>query len=215
MATNKGKKYKRLTGLEVATPENLARANDFLIWYGDNTDDLKNRINKNRSHRNSYCPDLMGDTMLGIYDAIAYKGADVKDYVFYFYRSYYNLYLAGKRKPGPDFLDDIIIWGEDRHGREPKTMTDMLEAPDFDYYNYEIEVDALKTEILDYVRARYNPVEVSLFEIYVGLYPDTSYKRIAALLGIPFNKVWASIGAIRKDVAVNFSDRRVYLLSYI
>lgn len=146
--------------------------------------------------------------MLGIYDAIAYKGADVKDYVFYFYRSYYNLYLAGKRKPGPDFLDDIIV-GEDR------TLSDTLEAPDFDYYNYEIEVDALKTEILDYVRARYNPVEVSLFEIYVGLYPDTSYKRIAALLGIPFNKVWASIGAIRKDVAVNFSDRRGFLLSYI
>lgn len=208
MATNKGKKYKRLTGLEVATPENLARANDFLIWYGDNTDDLKNRINKNRSHRNSYCPDLMGDTMLGIYDAIAYKGADVKDYVFYFYRSYYNLYLNGKRKPGPDFLDDIKVG-------EVRTLSDTLEAPDFAYYNYEIEVGALKTEILDYVRARYNPVEASLFEIYVGLYPDTSYRRIAALLGIPFNKVWTSIGAIRKDVAVKFSDRRVYLLSYI
>ena len=145
--------------------------------------------------------------MLAIYDAIAYKGADVKDYVFYFYRSYYNLYLAGKRKPGPDFLDDISV-GEDR------TLTDTLEAPDFDYYNYEIAVDALKTEILDYVRARYNPVEVSLFEIYVGLYPDTSYKRIAALLGIPFYKVWASIGAIRKDVAVTFADRKGFLLSY-
>ena len=208
MATNKGKKYMRLTGLEVATPENLARANEFLKWYGNNTADLKSRINKNRSHQNRFCPDLMGDTMLSIYDAIAYKGADVKDYIFYFYRSYYNLYLAGKNKPRPDFLDDIRI-GEDQ------TLNDTLEAPDFDYYNYEIEVDALKTEILDYVRARYNPVEVSLFEIYVGLYPDTSYKRISALLGIPFNKVWASIGAIRKDVAVNFSDRRGFLLSYI
>lgn len=195
--SNKGKKYTRLTGFEIPTADNLARAAAFLDWYAINSKDLERRVRKNRRHLNSYDPDIMADAMLQIYDAIALKGADVKDFTFYFYRTYYNIYLAAIGKARTVCIDDAAE----------------LEAPNFDYNNYELAVDHLKSEILEYVRGKYDPVAVSLFEIYIGLQPDTSYKRIAALLGIPFSTVWTSIGVIRKDVAAAFGNRKEYLLS--
>ena len=204
--TNKGKKYVRLTGYEIPTDENLKRAAAFLEWYALNVADLESRVRKNRNHPGSYCPDLMADTMLGIYDAVALKGLDVKDYRFYFYRSYYNLYLGERKKVKPGYLDDVVT-GEDL------TLSDVLAAPLNNSAEYELAVDRLQSEILDYVRAYYDPVASSHFEIYIGLQPDTSYKRIAALLGVPFNLVWTSIGAIRKDVAQVFAAERGNLLS--
>lgn len=202
--TNKGKKYVRLTGYEIPTDENLARGRQFLEWYAQNTEDLASRIKKNRSHLNSYDRDLMADVMLSIYDAITLKGAAIKDYRFYYYRAYYNAYLG--QKAGPVYLDDVKL-GEDL------TLSDTLAAPTFQYEAYELAADELQAQILEYVRAKYDPVAVSLFEIYIGLSPDTSYKKIAALLGVPFTLVWSNIGRIRKDVAQAFQDKKGNLLS--
>jgi hypothetical protein len=56
---------------------------------------------------------------------------------------------------------------------------------------------------------------VSLFEIYVGLSPDISYKRMSIILGIPATRIWPVIGRIKKDLVKRFDGRRGFLLSAV
>jgi len=193
--SNKGKKYVKLRGGEVATPENEARARGFLDWYGAHSETIRKRL----IYDHLYDDEIATDTMLGVYDCIAFKGLEVRDYKFYFLRAYHTNYLAAqKRKSAPPVsMDD----------------TDMLVAPDFDYDTYEQTVDTLKTEITDYVRNNYDPAACSLFEIYIALYPEMSYKNLAKMLGYPATRVWPIIGQIRKDVLRHFGARKDNLLS--
>lgn len=196
---NKGKKYKKLHGFEQATPETEARAREFMQWYGDNFDALRDKL----IYDHLYDDEIATDTALYLYDCIALKGFVIKDYKFYYLRAYHTARLAALKKRTPE----VSIDDEER--------IIQLSAPDFNYEKYEAVVDQLNTEILEYVRANYDAVAVSLFEIYIGLQPDISYKRLAVMLDIPVTKIWTSIGAIRKGVAAEFGARKGYLLSHI
>lgn len=205
---NKGKKYVKLRGDEIATPEAEARASEFMKWYGDNFDALRSKL----LYDEFYDDEVATDTALYLYDCIAYKGLKIDNYKWYYLRAYHTALLGAKKKNGEAraafvSVDEPVI-GEVMYG-------DILPAPTFDYTTYEMEIDAVQREILEYVRASYDQVSVSLFEIYVTLQPEMSYKKLARMLGIPANKIWPVIGAIRKDVAVRFADRRDYLLSLL
>lgn len=196
---NKGKKYKKLKGYEQPTPETAKRARDFMDWYGENFQDLRDRL----IYDHLYDDEIATDTALHLHECIALKGFIIKDYKFYYLRAYHTARLAHLKKRRYDLpLDDEETYLQ-------------LEACDFDYETYERVVDELNGEILEYVRANYDEIAVSLFEIYIGLQPDTSYRRLSVMLDIPVTKIWVSIGAIRKDVAERFAERKEYLLSII
>ena len=80
-------------------------------------------------------------------------------------------------------------------------------APDFDSREYEEAVETINTEVMEFVRSTYDEMSISLFEMYVGLAPDVSYKKLAAMLGLPFAKVWMSIGNVKKRVLRHFGNR--------
>lgn len=191
MANNKGKKYVKLTGNEIATPAAQARANAFLQWYA--TSDMRQFI---KPHL--YNDEMATDTMLSIYNAIAFKGLECRDPKFYFLRAYHTNCVAAKKNARYDTV-----------GLEE---TGALAAPDFDYESYERAVDKLKSEIMEYVRTNYDAAECSIFEIYVTLLPDVSYKRLAKMLGFPAHHIWPVIKAIKNDVAAVFAERRDFLL---
>jgi hypothetical protein len=194
---NKGKKYVKLQGFEQATPESEEAAQLFLGWYGANFERIKSKL----IFGHLYDDELATDTALMVYDNIALKRFVVVDYQAYFLRAYHTNRIAkAKRKTHETDLSGV----------ECKE-----ELQDFDYEQYELIVDLLNTEMLDYVRETYDPLSVSLFEIYVGLLPNTSYKRLSELLGIPVTRVWTSIGAIRKDLALQFQSRKDFMLSQI
>jgi hypothetical protein len=95
------------------------------------------------------------------------------------------------------------------------SFSELLAAPEYDYEAQEQVVDTIEKEITEYVRTNYDPAACSLFEIYIALRPETSYKKLAKMLGFPVQWVWPVIGAIKKDLIANYSNRKDYLLSLL
>jgi DNA-directed RNA polymerase specialized sigma24 family protein len=172
-----------------ASPENEAKARAFMSWYGVNMDKLRYYV---QGSGLAYDEDMFTDAFLRAYDAIARRGTLVKDNTGYFLQTYRATFLDSKKTPIADKVDERVAEG--------------LSAPDFDSDTYEDAVETINAEVLEYVRENYDEVAVSLFEIYVGLSPDISYKRMSNMLGIPATKIWPVIGRIKKDVVKRFGD---------
>jgi len=179
---------KELTG---ALPENEAKARAFMGWYAANMDRLRHLVR-------DYDEDLFTDAFLRAYDAIARRGTAVRDNTGYFLQAYRATFLDSKKTPetGKEELRDIP-------------------APDFDGESYGEAVETVNAEVMKYVRENYDEAAVSLFEIYVGLSPAISYKRMSIILGIPATRIWPVIGRIKKDLVKRFDGRRGFLLSAV
>lgn len=201
---NLGKKYVKLRGGEVATPENEARARDFLTWYGDNAA----RIRKKLIFDHLYDDEVATDTMLAVYDTIALKGLRVDNYQFYYLRAYHTNRLAALKRTAAHETDSI-----DAPRIDGRTIADTLAAPQFDYDAYERAVDQLQSEITEYVREAYDPAACSIYEIYMGLQPDFTYTALAEMLGMKFRRVRSVVIEIKADVAGRFDVRKDFLLS--
>lgn len=206
---NKGKKYRKLVGGETATKESLRAARAFMGWYGLRFEDLRDRL----IYAHKFDDEVATDTALKIYDDIAIKGTVINGkYKWYYFRAYHTNYIAAMKKRGEnvarfDSLDDVDEEGAPR-------FTDIA-APDYDAHNFEHAADILRNEVLEYVRGKYAQEAVSLFEIYMELQPEISYKKLAVLFGMPHQKIWQAIGEIKRDVAQHFEARRDFLLSII
>lgn len=184
-----GRRKELVTG----SPGNVAKARDFLDWFAAERDKIKFYIR-------NYDDDLLSEAMLRVYDTIVRRGTSLNDYLGYYLKTYRSVLMDTQRSQGYDVpVDDV---------RD-------LQAPDFDADKYEAAVEAINTEVLDYVRANYDEVAVSLFEIYVGLSPDISYKRMSAMLGIPATRIWPVIGQIKKDLVKRFGQRHYFMLSVV
>jgi len=191
---NKGKKYIKLQGYEIPTPESEKRAIEFMEWYAANMHKLKYYA---QGEGGIFDADIFSDTFLKIYDAIALKGFKIKDYTGYFLRSYRLAFINSKK------IDKTAV-----------LETDVADT-EFNSYMYEEVIEKLNNEVMEYVRLNYDEISVSLFEMYIGLAPDISYKRLANMLGYPEFKIWPVIGKIKKDVTKRFSYRKDFLLSIV
>lgn len=187
---NKGKKYVKLTGDEVATPENQKRADDFKLWFGENYAGLVRGM-----YAGQYDDQVFTDTFIYLYDCIALKGSRIDNYKGYFLRAYHTARLAGKKK--------VTVYTELHVINEPVAQENPPD-PWGDFFD---------AELMEYVRGQFDAVSVSLFEMYVGLQPDITYARLAEMLGISSNDIWPVIGAIKKDLRFRFADRVDALLS--
>lgn len=190
---NTGKKYIKLRGHEVPTPQNELRAREFMTWYAANMQKLERYAQGSGGILDA---DIFSDTFLRLYDDIALKGLNINNYTAYFLRAYRTKYIDSRKGITDDLDTDIA-------------------DPVFDSKLYEEVVETLSAEVFEYVRGRYDDVSISLFEIYIGLAPEVSYKRLANMLGIPEFKVWPAIGKIKKDVAAKFGHRKNVLLSLV
>lgn len=197
---NRGKKYVKLKGGEVATPKNEANANDFMAWYSRAVDELRKSL-----YEDCRDDDLMTETALHIYDCIALKGLNVDNYRGYYLRAYHTARMA-QRKKNARMGRRMVSLDESRPGTNKRETAGEGTNVDSDRKDWEVEREKLETEIREYVQTKYDDTAVSLFEIYTALYPNISYKRLAVLLGWPIHRIWPVIGAIRKDVAERFGE---------
>jgi DNA-directed RNA polymerase specialized sigma24 family protein len=132
-------------------------------------------------------------------DAVA-AGADVKSNTAYYLQAYRSVYLNAQRQVGrytatpPDGLPDVAD--------DP--------TPDVDA---DARCAELAADVLAYVRDNYNLSEAAIYEVYVGLLPDTSYQRMAAAFGLPVSRVRAAVSAIRADIRRVFGQRRLDCLN--
>lgn len=198
------RKYTKLLGHEVAAPDNEKRAKAFMRWFSLRFD----RLRTEWLYAGKFDDEVATDTAMYIYDSIALKGTKIiGKYKSYYLRAYHNRLKAVRMKQAR--LAAATVWLDD-----PEVNLD-LAAPTFDYEHFEALVDAVNNEMMEYVRERYPPLDASLFEIYIALQPNMSYKRMGKMLGYSPNKIWPVIGAIRRDLALKFVARRDYLLSLV
>lgn len=181
MKTNKGKKYITLRGNEVASPENEKRGRDFMSWYAANMERLKYYI---RGAGYQVDEDLLSDTMIRIYEAIALKGAQINDYTGYFLRSYRGMFLNNERKSNTVSCTPLL--------------PDRTEESGYVLRERDRDVSARNTEILDFVRAKFPEPDGILFEIYIGLLLSESDTNLPRMFKIPPLPVWRSISRIRR-----------------
>lgn len=200
------KKYIKLKGHEVATPENEKRARAFMRWFSLRFETLR----KEWLYAGKFDDEVATDTALYIYDCIALKGLQIRGkYKWYFLRAYHMRLLAEAKKRSEYTARHVWLDDPDEH------IGGTLAASNFDYEQFEALVDNVNNEMLEYVRENYPPLDASLFEIYIALQPNMSYKRMGKMLGYSPNKIWPVIGAIRRDLAVTFKGTRDYLLSVV
>lgn len=204
MASNKGKKYVKLTGGEVATPEGERNAAKFMCWYGARFEEIK------RAYGPAFNDEVATDTALLVREALLYKGRTiVGKYRHYFIRAYnINMIQHRKRERARTMLH-VDIDAE----TDGRPLAETLGASDYDPRDYELAVDTLRAEVLDFVRTFHDPLNVALFEVYVELSPDVSYKRMADMFRIPYRQVWQGVGEVKRDVAEWFAERRAYLIN--
>lgn len=188
---NKGKKYIRLTGDEEITPDRTKEVLRFTKWFNDNCRDINDSIKT----KEEIDPEVFADTYLSMYDAIAFKRLNTKDYKAYFCRAYYTNKIATQARE---------LKRDSRHYDLDSTWN----IPDEDKYNEDTvkEAEQLNNDILGYVRISYAPIEYSLFEIYVHAKPAMSYKELSKLTKIPYYRIAASLSAILKDVREVFRE---------
>lgn len=201
---NTGKKYIKLRGDEIATAEDQARANKFMVWYGRNADYIRERL----IFAHLYDDEVATDTMLYLYECIALRGARISKYKWYYLRAYHNKYLEAQKRKARVTARTVYLDDEETYVNE-------IAAPDFDYEHYEDQVEALRLDILEYVRGSFDAVAVSLFEMYIELQPEMSCAALARILGLSNKSVEGIIRALKKDIVYRFADKRGFLLSLL
>lgn len=192
------KKYVKLTGCEVPTPEAQAAADAFMRWYADNYNKLRTKW----LYAACWDPDVAGDTALRVYEAIALRGAKVQDYKFYYLRAYHQHLLKHRTKESKRTQMFLPL---DEGSNESARI---YQAEEHDGVMHEFRMRMLR-----YVRSKYTPYHVTLFEIYMGLLPDTSYNSVAKLLGVPASQVGAPLVAMRKDLREKFANEAPSVIS--
>lgn len=192
------RKYVKLTGSEIITQEAQKHAMDFSQWFSENITRLKSMI-----YQHCCDEDILHDTYIHIYECIAYKGIVIKDFQWYFLRSYYRKLIYNKKKAPLKIDIDDNSYAEVR----------CLSLNYFDQEEREQAIEIIDQEIMIYVRNHYNPLSYSIFEMYVKLLPNISYKKLAQMIDYPFNKIWPVMSEIRKDLAQTFKTQKEFLLS--
>lgn len=205
---NKGKKYIKLRGGEVATPQAQAAADDFLKWFGR----MYGYIREHLIAEPKLDDDVYHDAAITIYDAIRLKNLVIRGRKrAYYLRVYHTTLLKtlqDRRKAITTTLS-INVLEDENTGAELRALA----ANDYDPAAYEHAVDTVRGEMLAFVRRHYQPWAVSIFEIYMELQPQITYKAMAEMLGIPRNKVSATVCEIKAELRYWYADRRALLLS--
>jgi hypothetical protein len=213
---NKGKKYKKLTGDEIATPQDLARGAHFINWYGS--------IYKISKRMRDLDKDVAIDTIIQIYDDIVYKQAQVRNYKTYFLtayrmlkikRAYQDIRDAERSMSIEESLESTTSEHESGQPIVAYCLADKLVVDDFDVSAYEACANELHNEMLEHVRNNYAPREVSIYEIYIGLYPEASYIEMGAMLGISHQLIYTIVSAIKRDLRNKYAEKRKVLLSML
>lgn len=171
-----------------STPEGEAAARAFMEFVGANADSLRHYV---RGGSLGYDEDLFADAILRARDAIVRRGAEVRSPTGYFLRAYRAAALDRRRRRAPAREDDRPL--------EKMPAVEPVADVQFEF----------KRRAVEYVRENYDEAAVSLFEMYLGGFPEMSYKRLSRLTGLPVSRIWPVLGKIRRALA----RRRNFLLS--
>lgn len=184
---NLGKKYLKIKGDEVITPENQLKLDAFNKWFSDNYLFLKKRITKQQN--GTFDDEVFHETYIRIATKILYGGLNIKDYAFYFHRSYFTntIQLSIKENRFVEF--DLGL----------------IQQIDESEENIEImkKQEMLTTEIKEYVQKTW-PEDYNLFKL--SYEEGLTLSEVTAATGMKFRQVQNRLSIIKNQIKKEFED---------
>lgn len=182
---NKGKKYLKIKGNEVITPENQNKADSFKIWFGS----MYKTLQKELISKDTYDEDVLNDTFLRLHDKILYGGLVIADYKAYFHRAFFTNYI--QHAINKNKLSEKII--------EFDYSTDVIDESE-DNIKIEIQEILLSSDVMDYVSRKYPKAQFELFKMYVSLKPCINYSELSNITSLSTSRISEIISTIRRDI---------------
>lgn len=199
-SNNKGKKYNNYSLPPPVDPECMQRCTKFKNWFNENYQQLKlNLIEKGK-----YDDDCMVNTFLKIYRALEY-GTIVNDYRTYFATSYFtNIFNQEVTTTKYNNKVEYI---------ENESLYDSID--DGDNEAQYAAKDALINEIGEWLNDNVDDIiERDLFIMYINLKKTDkmTYQKLSKTTGVEINKVAECISRIKKQIQIEFKNKRLKTL---
>jgi hypothetical protein len=179
---NKGKKYLKITGKEVITAENQAKADHFKHWFGENYIRLRHEL----IQKDTFDEDILNETFLRIYDKVLFGGQIILNYKAYFHRAFFTNFMQETINLSKGLMASIDDYDaiDDSNNHLERLRREMQ----------------LESDILDYVHNKYPTVDYELFCMYVRLKPAINYAELSKITKLPQSRVSETILRIRRDI---------------
>ncbi|PXV62625.1 DNA-directed RNA polymerase specialized sigma24 family protein [Dysgonomonas alginatilytica] len=183
---NLGKKYLKIKGNEVITPENQLKVDAFNKWFSDNYLFLKKKIT---SQGGGFDEEIFHETYIRIATKIVYGGLEIKDYAFYFHRSYYTnaiqLAIKENRYADCEFIQFNIVDESEENIEIMKKQEETIQA------------------IKDFVKTNY-PGD---YDLFIGNMIDgVTYPELSVKAGIKEYIIQKKISEIKNALKKEFTD---------
>ncbi|WP_301666264.1 hypothetical protein [uncultured Alistipes sp.] len=191
---NRGKKYIRGAAALPPSAESEERAQAFARWFALEEESILAYLSK----RGDFDAESYGAAYLSVWDAIARRGVILTNYRAYFLRTYFTARLSRRVNDCKQEARHVPI--EEARGLHSPSEGGEKE-------DEESPLPSLD-EVLDYVRSEYPGKGAAYFEIYVSLWPDVTYDRVAEIAGVTRFAVWSAIGRIRRDLEARWRRMR-------
>ena len=173
----------------------MTEGQKFLEWYADNYEEVQKAIRKNITYEEELFEDVIGDTVIKVYESIE-KGTEVENYKnFFFICAKFNYINAqNKLRTRRSQEDrDFIGWGdiEDEPNIKERRVVAIKEL-----YQY----------IADYIEDYFPSNEVDLFIIYHKLKSEgnnMSYEKMSKITGQSISYITKTLKKIKEFVNAN------------
>lgn len=186
---NKGKKYLKIKGGEIVSPENQTKYDSFSSWVNLNYLKIKKKV----SSSSGYNTDIFNDTFVHIGNKILYGGLDISDYQSYFSRSYFTNHILHVSKKNNQ-VDISSI--QDHFATTIDRTPDMLEMID---------------SVMRYVKRKYPHNQYTVFHTYFTQFGDkTTFRSLSKDLNVSTFTIHTTIKLILSDIRNNPSLRELY-----
>lgn len=184
----------------------MSRGKDFLEWYAINQNEMKKAVRKNITYDAELFDDVIGDTIIKVYNSIE-KGNDVKSFKdFFFICAKFNYINAQNkyRNRQAQHDRDFIGWGDIID--EPNTKEQKV-----------ILIRELYQYIADYIENYFPSNETDLFIVYHKLKSNgspISYEKMSKITGQSVSYITKTLKKIKEFVNTNedIINKKKYLL---
>lgn len=164
----------------------------FLRWYAENYEMMNKALRKNITYDDDLFDDVMGDTVVKVYNAIE-KGTKIDDYKnFFFISAKFNYINAQKRQRKREKQGDrrFLSYGDIED--EINTKEEKL-----------LNINKLYNYIAEYIEDYFPTNEVDLFVIYHKLKSNgspTSYNKMSEITGQSVSYITKTLKKIKDFV---------------
>lgn len=192
---NRGKKYLKIRGDEIITPENQVKADSFKQWFGS----MYKTLQKELINKDTYDEDVLNDTFLRLYDKVLYGGLVIANYKAYFHRAFFTNFIQNTINKGKLSEKFVELDYETNTKDESEDIKNSLR----------LEI-LFSKKILNYIRQKYPTSEFEIFKMYVSAIPKITYSELSVITGLPQDQIGNIISPIKKDILNNkeFTEQR-------